>query len=573
MKRISLSIIVLLVTFSFATAGLAQSGTLSKLDRTDSESKAAVDAKKVPVAIETIEKDMADALALIEEHHIDGKSPDYNALFKSVIGTMLHTLDPHSNYFDAAESRQFQTSQNSRYFGIGATIGDLRDNKGRVIATYIKSTFDTAPANRAGLRYGDKIVEVNGKPMLGQPYYKVRDFLRGPKGTPASLIIERNGTNIREEIEIIRDAVSSPSIPEAYMLKPTVGYIAMTGGFNRTTYSEFADAMKELKASGMKTLVLDLRSNVGGLVNQALWIANTFLDEGQAIFTQKGRAQGPPQTFSSENSNPDKTPLIVMINGNSASASEILAGALQDHDRALIVGENSFGKGLVQNPFPLDYGSMLLLTIAKYETPSGRLIQRDYSDGNLYDYYNNGRALEDGEKVEKPLGPESRTDSGRVVYGGGGITPDVKIPTARITTTRARFQQKLSDPLFSFTLKLAAGKVKGFESFQSSKPILFDYDIKPTDYPVSEKLYQLFLDHAEKEYGMNRKSISREKEYITRQIRTELVMAVYGNQASTQVFNEFDPQLQSAVKLFPEAIKLAARPKVKAARQSASSNK
>ena len=369
-RRISSFAATILSLFLVAAIS-GQSSTVSKLDLAKPSSDSASLEVRKPVTIETVERDVAEALSIIEEHHFTSRRTDYNALFKSAIDSMLHKLDPHSNYFDAKEFRQFQTNQNSQYFGIGATIGDLRDEKGEVVATYIKSTFDTAPANRAGLRYGDKIVEVNGQSMLGKPYFTVRDFLRGPKGTQATVIIERNGTGVRETVEIVRDGVSTPSIPEVYMLRPGVGYIAMTGGFNRTTFDEFLEAMKELKEAGMKKLVLDLRGNGGGLVNQAFWVANTFLTEGEAIFTQKGRSQGRPQTYASDNTTPDATPLVVLVNSSTASASEILAGALQDHDRALIVGENSFGKGLVQNPFPLEYGSMLLLTIAKYETPFG----------------------------------------------------------------------------------------------------------------------------------------------------------------------------------------------------------
>ncbi|MDH3529116.1 MAG: S41 family peptidase [Acidobacteriota bacterium] len=557
MKRSNRTLAAAILMAFFVTGLFAQSTTASRIDMGDQRPETRPADVQKPVKLETVERDVAEALSLIEEHHFNGRNTDYNALFKSAIDSMLHTLDPHSNYFDAKEFRQFQTNQNSKYFGIGATIGDLRDKKGKVVATYIKSTFKNAPANRAGLLYGDKIVEVNGQSMLGKPYYTVRDFLRGPKGTAAVVVVERNGTGIRETVEIVRDGVSTPSIPEAYMLRPGVGYIAMTVGFNRTTFNEFNAAMKELKSLGMERLVLDLRGNGGGLVNQAFWVANTFLSDGQAIFTQKGRSQGRPQTYSSDNSNPDRTPLVILVNGSTASASEILAGALQDHDRALIVGENSFGKGLVQNPFPLEYGSMLLLTIAKYETPSGRLIQKDYSNGNLYDYYTNGGSFEDSEKPrQRQKGPESRTDSGRIVYGGGGIAPDVEIPTPRITGARGRVQQKLTDPIFSYALKLAAGDVRGFESYAVTKPVVYEYDIKPDDYPVSESLLSNFVKYAVSQYGFDAKQVRRESEFVKRMLRTELITAAFGSQTSFQVYNEYDPQLQRSLDLFPQAQQL-----------------
>src|SRR5829696_1040711 len=415
------------------------------------------------VNVEKIEQDFAEALSVIESNHADGSKLDYNEVFKSSIEGMLHTLDPHSNYFDAKEFEQFRTDQSSRYYGIGATIGDLSDAKGNVIATYIKATFDNAPAHRAGLRYGDKIVEVNGTSVLGKSFSDVRTFLRGPRGTQARLVVERYATGKRETVDIVRDAVSQPSISEAYMIRPGTGYIAMTGGFNQTTYAEFAQAMKSLKARGMKQLVLDLKNNGGGLVREAYRVANTFLENGQIVFTQKGRLDGTTEPYKADNSNPERMPVVVLVNRNSASASEILAGALQDHDRALIVGENTFGKGLVQNPFVLDYGSMLLLTIAKYETPAGRLIQRDYSNGNLYDYYTNAGGSRDADEVPAgPKGLESRTDTGRPVYGGGGISPDVPVKANTIPIEQARFQAKLNNPIFAFSLDLAYGKIPGF---------------------------------------------------------------------------------------------------------------
>lgn len=547
---------LLIVILSFGV--FAQSQTTSKVNpKTTKEVTSTIPPAKV-VTGEKIEQDVAEALTLIEQNHISGKKLDYNDLFKTTIDTMLHTLDPHSNYFDAKEFEQFRTDQSSQYFGIGATIGDLSDKDDKVIATYIKATFDGAPANRAGLRYGDKIVEVNDVSMLGKSFSEVRNFLRGPRGTPAKITIERYGTGARETVEIIRDAVAQPSIAESYMIRPGIGYIAMTGGFNSTTFGEFAQAMQELKAQGMKQLVLDLRNNGGGLVSQAYRVANTFLSKGQAIFTQKGRLDGasaPP--YLSDNSNPDDTPLVVLVNRNTASASEILAGALQDHDRALIVGENTFGKGLVQNPFVLEYGSMLLLTIAKYETPSGRLIQRDYSNGNLYDYYTKGGTLSDEKQPTKPTGRESQTDSGRKVYSGGGINPDEVLKPQTITSERARSQAKLNDPIFAYVLDLAYGKNTAFPTYKVDRPIAFDKDVKATDFPITENLFQNFKKFATEKYNFTAAQIDKEREFVERTLRSELVTAAYGSTTSFQVFNEYDTQLKRAIELLPEAKQLA----------------
>lgn len=556
MKKSSyLFIILVLAILSTYSVDAQTQATTKTVPPKTADSKSTGTAKAIKG--EDIEKDIAEALTIIEANHVNGNNLDYNGLFKTTIDSMLHTLDPHSNYFDAKEFEEFRTNQSSQYFGIGATIGDLSDKNGKVIATYIKATFDNAPAHRAGLRYGDKILTVNGVSMVGKPYFEVRDFLRGPRGTAAKITVEKFSTGKAETVEIIRDAVSQPSIAESYMIRPGVGYIGMTGGFNQTTYAEFREAMQQLKALGMTNLVLDLRNNGGGLVSQAYQVSNTFLWRGQAIFTQKGRIEGAANTYSADNYSPDETPLVILVNRNTASASEILAGALQDHDRALIVGENTFGKGLVQNPFLLDYGSMLLLTIAKYETPSGRLIQRDYSDGNLYNYYTNGGTLREEIDQKSPSGNESKTDSGRTVYSGGGINPDEYIKPQTITTTKARFQQKLNDPIFAFVLDLAYGKVAGFENYKVDRPIVFKYTLKSTDFPMNSKILAAFKNFATTKYNFTIAQIDGEIEFIERALRTEFVTASYGSTTSFQVFNEYDTQLKRAVELLPEAKQLA----------------
>ena len=558
MVKKSLSLFGGIVLTAFLFVGVsAQPAQTGSRTQPSGKTETPVVKKSAPVTIEKIEQDVAEVLTVIEENHVNGKNLNYNDLFKSSIDSMLHTLDPHSNYFDAKEFEQFRTDQSSQYFGIGATIGDLRDNKNNIIATYIKATFENAPANRAGLRYGDKIVDVNGTSMLGKSFSEVRNFLRGPRGTTAKITVERYGTNKRETFDIVRDAVSQPSIAEAYMIRPGVGYVAMTGGFNQTTFAEFRQAMQSLKAQGMNQLVLDLRNNGGGLVNQAYQVANTFLNRGQIIFTQRGRVEGAENPYPAQNPSPDKTPIVVLVNRNSASASEILA----DDQSAVVVlqraGENTFGKGLVQNPFVLEYGSMLLLTIAKYETPSGRLIQRDYSDGNLYDYYTDGGSLREEVQRERPKGAESKTDLGRTVYSGGGINPDRVIKSPTIPVERARFQARLNDPIFAFTLDLAYGSLKGFETFKVDRPIAFAYDLKSSDFQITENLYQLFKKYATEKYNFTAAQIEREREFVERSLRTELVTAAYGSTTSFRVFNEYDTQLKQAIDLLPEARQLA----------------
>jgi carboxyl-terminal processing protease len=519
------------------------------------------------VNIDSIQKEFREALSLIEQNYVGGTKLNYNDVVKTSIDTMLHALDPHSNYFDAKEFDQFRTDQSSRYFGIGATIGDLSDAEGNVIATYIKATFDNAPAHKAGLRYGDKIVEVNGESMLGKPFNEVRGFLRGPQGTKAKITVERLETGKLETVEIVRDAVPQPSISEAYMIRPGVGYMAMRGGFNQTTYNEFVRAMRALKAAGMQQLVIDLRDNGGGLVSQAYRVANAFLNDGQTVFTQRGRIQGVSERYSAQNRVPDKSPVVILVNRQTASASEILAGALQDHDRALIVGENTFGKGLVQNPFQLEYGSMLLLTIAKYQTPSGRQIQKDYSNGELYNYYTGGGSFRGEDTPSAPRGEESQTDTGRPVFSGGGIQPDVEIKPRTIPIERARTQQRLANPVFAFAMQLSQGRVKGFENYRTPYPIKFDYDINSTDFAVTDGLFKAFKTFAAKEYKVPEAQIDKEREFVERTLRTELVTAAYGSQTSFQVLNEYDDQLLKAIELLPQAKQLALKAEqVRAAR-------
>lgn len=511
----------------------------------------------VPVTTERIQQDVIEALSIIQQNAVGGKNIDSTNLFKSSIEGMLHTLDPHSNYFDAKETEQFMNDQSSRYFGIGATIGSLRDSGGKTSATYIRATFDGAPANRAGLRYGDKILEVNGVSMLGKPVAEVSKNLRGPRGTVAKVTVEHYGTGKRETVEITRDAVPQPSIPEAYMIRPGVGYIAMTVGFHQTTYQEFLQAMADLKSQGMQSLILDLRDNGGGLVSQAYGVANTFLSAGQTVLTQRGRVEGSSVEYEAQNRNPDKTPIVMLVNRSTASASEILAGALQDHDRALILGETTFGKGLVQNPFRIEDGSMLLLTIAKYYTPSGRLIQRDYSNGDLYDYYSKGGSLGDESKPPVSSKNASKTDTGRTVYGGVGIVPDETLKPPTISTARYNEQVKLIDPVFAYSLDLAYGKIPGFEMYKVDRPIVYKYKLKPTEFQVSADLYNAFKKYAVSKYKLTPAQIDREKEFVEQSLRTELVTAAYGVVTPLQVLLEKDDQIKKAIEEIPRAKQLA----------------
>ena len=500
-----------------------------------------------------VKSDLAEALSVIQDNYIDGKKLEYNVVFKSSISGMLTALDPHSTYLDAADFATFKTEQRSEYFGIGATIGDLTE--GDQVNTYIRATFEDAPASRAGLRFGDKIVAVDGQSMKGKNYSEVRKFLLGPIGTLVKVTVEHAATGQQETVNITRDAVNLPSIPHAYMVRPGVGYVAMTGGFNTTTADEFQAALKDLHSQGLKMLVLDLRGNRGGLLIQAVKVANTFLQHGQMIVTQKGRIRGSVQPFEAVNDTPDSIPLVVLINGETASAAEIVAGALQDHDRALIVGERSFGKGLVQLPIQLEYDSGLLLTIAKFYTPSGRLIQRDYSNGGFYDYSTRGGLLNDRDETPEPVGPESHTDTGRAVYGGGGISPDEAAKPSRITLAEAR----LVNSIFAFALELTTGRVNGFGEYKIQRAIEFNHDIQSTDVPVTDAVFNEFKRFvaAKPIYKVTPAQLDRSRAFVERQLRYELATAAYGSTAAVQVLNDTDPQIVRAVEAMPRARELA----------------
>lgn len=501
-----------------------------------------------------VKSDLSEALTVIQQNYIDGNKLDYNSIFKSSISGMLSVLDPHSTYFDAADFAAFKTEQRSEYFGIGATIGDLRE--GDQVNTYIRATFEDAPAARAGLRYGDKITAVDGQSMKGKTFSEVRKFLLGARGTVVKVTVEHNSNGKSETVTITRDAVPLPSIPQAYMVRPGVGYIAMTGGFNYTTSDEFQAALADLHSKGMNMLVIDLRGNRGGLLIQAVKVANTFLQRDQLIVTQKGRIRGSTDTFAAVNDSPDPIPLVVLVNNDTASAAEIVAGALQDHDRALIVGENTFGKGLVQLPIQLEYDSALLLTIAKYFTPSGRLIQRDYSNGGFYDYYTRGGLSSTREKAPvQPAGPESHTDTGRAVYGGGGIAPDELAKPGKITAA----ENRLSDSIFAFSLELINGRVAGFEKYKVQQAIEFGHDLQPTDFPVTDALFKELRRYvaAKPIFKVTPEQLDKSRAFVERQLRYDLATAAYGSMAALQVFNDSDPQIARAVDVLPRARELA----------------
>ena len=508
-----------------------------------------------------VAEDFREALSIIQENYVDGNKLDYNSVYKSSIMGMLRTLDPHSSYFDREEFDELKTDQRSEYFGIGASIQNF--SIGENLETYITATFNKSPASRAALRYGDRIDAVDGIPMRGKSSAEVRDKIRGPRGSQVKITVTRANSGRAEVVEIIRDAVPQPSVPDYYMIRPGVGYVDMTRGFNFDTAQGLQEALDDLQQRGMGALVLDLRNNPGGLLDQSIHVAGTFLPQGQVILSQKGRNGLNDRTYRSNNPDPDRTPLVILLNDFSASASEIVAGAIQDHDRGLIVGQTSFGKGLVQSIIPLPESAGLTLTSAKYFTPSGRLIQRDYSNGGWYNYiYRGGTLREDASGQPKPAGPATRTDTGRTVYGGGGITPDEAVKPQLLTAVQVR----LRDPLFFFSREVANGRIASLANYKVDRDIDFKHDLTAGDFPITDAVYNAFKDYVAKDanWKVFLPQLERNRSFIEQQVRFQLATAAYGTVTSLQVLTKDDPQVAKAIDVVPAARELFARAVIRA---------
>ncbi len=337
------------------------------------------------------------------------------------------------------------------------------------------------------------------------------------------------------------------------MIAPGVGYIHLSRGFNFTSSEEVQRAMTDLQAQGMKSLVFDLRENPGGLVKEAVAIASEFLYKGQEILAIRGRSGGMRGgEIGALNSSPNENPLIVLVNGATASASEIVAGALQDHDRALIVGQVSFGKGLVQSPFELDKDSGgLILTTGKYYTPSGRLIQRDYSKVSFYDYILHRGA----PPVDDPKREVFHTDSGRPIYGGGGITPDI---TVDLPVETNRKVIKWLGAMFAFTSEAVNGRIKGFESYKFQQ-LTANHVVTPTEYLANDKYIDAFkkylVEHPE--LKLTAADVDADREVLRNELRRELITAHYGLETAAQVTNLVDPAVQRALREVPQAERMA----------------
>jgi carboxyl-terminal processing protease len=481
---------------------------------------------------------------LIEENY--AMERDQETLTRASVLGMLHVLDPHSSFFDRRAFNEMQEEQSSRFYGIGVTINRRNDK------TCVLGVVKGMPAERAGLKYGDIIVEIDGKSSKGWSQQEVLNHVRGERGTEVEIAVERVGEPVPLKFRIVRDEVPYPSVRNHFIARPGTGYIALTNGFNKKTSEELQDAIADLKKQGMTSLVLDLRRNPGGLLKQAIEVSELFLPRSVEVVSVRGReGRVRSQVYKSENSDPEAMPLVVMINQDTASASEIVAGAIQDKDRGLIVGEESFGKGLVQTVFPLPGGTGLTLTTAKYYTPSGRCIQRNYSDGSMYEYYW-ARRHTDQSAVPTPT-PESNTvytPTGRKLHGGGGITPDIVVKS--VTENLA-----MRDASFEFARYLAAGVLPNLAEYKVAK-FEYGYRLRGNEFPISDVVMTAFRSFLREhpELGISETRLTTHFDYARRRIRAELITAAYGIEAEDQFLLDSDPQAMQALDAIPKARQL-----------------
>ncbi|PYV39895.1 MAG: S41 family peptidase [Acidobacteria bacterium] len=464
-------------------------------------------------------KTYAQVLSLAEENYAESVDVE-RTVYDSIHG-MLRTLDPHSNFLDPKTYSEFREDQQGNYYGLGIIIG-IRSFKPTVI-----SPIPGTPAYRLGIRSGDVIARIEGRPTDGLSEQDIVDQLRGPKGTTVHISVQREGIAELFEFSVVRDEIPHHSIPFTFYLRPKIGYIRIDS-FTETTERELEESLKKLD-SELEGLVLDFRNNPGGSLEAAIGVADKFLKKDQDVLITKGRIASANHSYPAlKGTEGPPYPMVVLINGGSASASEIVAGAIQDHDRGLIVGETSFGKGLVQTAFPLSHGAGLALTTAKWYTPSGRLIQRDYVHKSFYDYYY-------GAPKEAAPTEVTHTDSGRQVFGGGGIAPDVKIAIPQLNKFQTLLLSKSAFFLFV--------RIYNVSHSATNKP-----------FEVNEALlteFRHFLNSNQIEYEES--DFHDNFNFIKREIQYEYYLARLGSEEAQKVRLDGDPQVAKALEVLPQA--------------------
>lgn len=484
---------------------------------------------RVEVASAANEDDIRNSLKVftkvyntVEENFADPVTPD-KAVYKGAIPGMLRTLDPHSNFFDPRDFQLLREDQKGHYYGVGMTVAE-RNRK-----TIVIMPFTGSPAYKAGIRPGDVIMTVNDKPTDNLTTTEVADLLKGPRGTQVQIVIAREGNDKPITFNVIRDEISRKSVQDAIWLKPGIAYMNIES-FNETTSPEVEENLKRLGENNIKGLVLDLRDNPGGLLNEGVAVADRFLRKGQAVVSHHGRASAEKTYVARHGNGNHDYPIVVLVNRFSASAAEIVSGALQDHDRAWILGENTFGKGLVQTVFPLQENTGLALTTAKYYTPSGRLIQRDYSHTSFFDYYNH-KDLDSKNMMDVKM-----TDGGRTVYGGGGISPDEKYTIPKFN----HFQVQL---------------LSKFAFFNFSKRYFGGHDAKlPANWAPDQNILNDFHAFLLKEgFQFTEGEFAENNDWIKRYLRKEMYITAFSADEARRITVETDPMVEKAVDSMPRA--------------------
>ncbi|MGD0293298.1 MAG: S41 family peptidase [Terracidiphilus sp.] len=477
-------------------------------------------------------KTFTNVYAQVEQNYsdpIEGDKAD-TAIYDGAIPGMLRVLDPHSSFYDPKAYAKMREEQHGRYYGVGMTI----QQQGYKV--YVVYPAEGAPAFRAGIRPGDiiyavdgKVVSIDGKIPGGLTSSDlVAKALKGPKGTHVQATMIREGQHNPLVFDLIRDEIPHPSVDLAYEIRPGVGYIHLAQ-FQETTAQEFVTALNGF--GNLRGLIFDLRGNPGGLLSQAVDVCDHLLAKGQGIVSQRGRAY-PDQVYTATHGNGGHTfPIVVLVNRSTASAAEIVSGALQDHDRALIVGETTFGKGLVQTVYDMaDHTMALALTTYHYYTPSGRLIQRNYSGISLYDYYTHGGA--------QPADTASRevklTDAGRTVYGGGGIAPDEKIESPKTN----RFQETLlyKDVFFHFAPVYLVNRTVD-KNFQVDAAVLAEFK----KYLTNQQIPWTEAD------------LNGVMDWLKISIRSQVLITQIGETQGLRARADWDPEIQKALTFLPEA--------------------
>jgi len=488
-------------------------------------------------------KTFSAALSAIEANYVEKTETD-NLVYSAIRG-MLSTLDPHSSFFSPVEYARMRERQEGRYYGIGIQIVSL---DGNITATRV---FEGSPAYKAGIRQGDVISRIAGEDAKGWTNDQAMGKLRGPKGTPVSIEIRRRGYEQPIPVALMRDEVTIPTVTSYFMVDATTGYIRMQD-FGENTDRDLKTALRQLNGKGMKRLLFDIRGNPGGPLDQAIKVANEFLPKARMIVYTRGRVQNSDQDYrATEDGEFSEIPIVMIANRGSASASEIVTGALQDHDRAYIVGETTFGKALVQSIYKVSGGAGLALTTAHYFTPSGRLIQRPW-DATFDEYLSYSLKDQDVDRQHNPSDLK-RTDSGRAVYSGGGIEPDKRIAGpvegfnpgrfARILYSRQEFER--------FAQKFSAdGDTRFSQAFTGRTAVKPNFVVD--DAMVADFRQQLKTDNVK----IDEEGFKKDEVFIRSMIRFRIDESVFGIAEAQRHLLTTDPQAQVALSMFGEAIKL-----------------